>query len=508
MVVDRRSLLGSLVGGLLASTASRALSFKPPSCQAHKSSDRLVVDVHCHILNVRDVDRDAFVKRRILELDENRSIGALVVSAFAQLGYASAYLNTHTMASELEFIARNQKTWLRQPEAFCLPGPTDRTKVFGTEYEFSSPSGGAKPLAGMMNGRLANTVRMMHEYPTVDLFTPSMVDFYEGAENWYSENDTMSVVYERISQATFGRILPMVSFHPQRQADLQHREERLTPLGLVKKSIKDRNFVGVKLHPSVGYGPGGNAKLACPNSKRNRSVQVDQYRKRYGDRLDRALWELFEYCADNEVPILTHGSPGIPAYAACMKPEGVAPEEWLYAPLQWAAVLEQMKRRNPAKPLRICLGHFGGAFSSHSYWHPWMNNLLQAMSDHPSLYADLSIQSGLFDSDSGRRKALRSQFTKLYEDNKVLSQQSIYGSDWHMAEVATIGPAYLTDLVELVPASSRNRVFGLNAAEFLGLQKGRANRARIQDYMRWLEKKGRMPEGYQPAWMSKVDALT
>lgn len=506
MGISRRALLATLIGSPFAPTLAHASGFAPPSCQAAQSTQRLVVDIHCHLLNARDVDRSAFVKRRVLELDENWSLAKGVVSSVAQVAYPVAYANSQSMAREIEFIARNQNAWVKNPEKFCKPGPGNRSKVFGTQYEYAT-DGSAKPLAGMMNGRLANAVRMMHEFPNVDLFTPSMVDFYEGSEDWYSENFTMTVLYERISQATFGRALPIVGFNPQRQVDYRHREEERTPLGLVKKAIKDRNFVGVKLHPSVGFGPLNNAAVSCPNSAKNKKIQISEYRKRYGNLLDAALWELFEYCADNDVPIITHGSPGIAAYAQCMKPGDVSPKEWLYAPAQWTKVLDQMKRRNPEKPLRICLGHFAGAFSSHIYWRPWMESLLQSMNDHPTLYADLSIQSGLFDGNSERRGKLRAVFRKLFEDNEVLSNQSIYGTDWHMAEVAAIGSKYLTEMMEMIPSGATDRVFGGNAIEYLGLKTGRQNRTRIESYLSWLEGKGRVPVGYRPEWMRKVDAL-
>jgi predicted TIM-barrel fold metal-dependent hydrolase len=425
--------------------------------------------------------------------------------------YLLGYLNTPKMQAELEFIATNLGKWVKSPDSFCVADHTNRagTLIYGNQYQVGQTHPENNILAGFFSGRLANAVRLEHEFPTVDLFTPAMVDFYEGAEDWYSEGFTMSVLYERISQATFGRMLPFISFNPQRAVDYAKRAEARTPLGLVKKCIKDRNFIGVKLHPSVGFGPVENGLNACPNSRKQSPAAAAAYRMRYGTKLDQVLGDLFEYCADNEVPILTHGSPGIPANAGCMMPAGHE-QDWLYAPKLWGRVLDAMKLRNPQKPLRLCIGHFAGAFSATKYWQPWLDSLLQVMEAHPTLYTDISIQRGLFPSKEGNHGELRQAFTKIFENNsKILSSQALYGTDWHMPETMDVGGEYLHTLRDLVPASMRDNVFGLNAVEFLGLRKGRMNRARIDEYQTWLQaqRPARAPKGYVPGWMAKVDAL-
>lgn len=508
---SRRHFLASAAIASMAPAGSLAADFKPPSCQKYSPTKGLIIDVHCHLLNVRDVDRSAFVQRRVLEVDENFDV---VKAAFAQLAkgvYGLGYGNTFKMRPELDYISANQVRWVHTPESFCLQDSSSKgaRMVFGSQYQLGDVGQKSNnPLGGFFAGRLANAVRLEEEFPSVDLFTPSMVDFYEGNINRYAESDTMSVLYERISQATFGRIMPLVSFNPQRAVDMAGSREQDTPMWLVKKCIDDRNFLGVKLHPSVGYGPTKNASHACPNGAWQRRLSAEQYRQQYGAKLDQVLWDLFTYCADNEVPILTHGSPGIPANKACMMPKDHE-KDWLYAPKHWAEVLSALKKRNPAKPLRVCLGHFAGTFSEARYWTPWLEGLLEAMSSHSTLYTDISIQRGLFKSRKENHMELREQFTKVFEDNPVLAKQALYGTDWHMPELAELGGTYLATIQELVPASMRDNVFGLNAVEFLGLRQGRMSRARIDKYQQWLgnQTPARVPAGYMPPWMVKVDAL-
>lgn len=409
------------------------------------------------------------------------------------------------MAKENRFIYERLSQWIANPESFCRNDFWSNGMIRGVKYEYDD--GSRNPIGGFQNGRLANAVRLMQEFPAVDLYTPSMVDFYEGNTEMYSESATMSVLYERISQATFGRMLPFICFNPQRAVDDRRKPADQTPIGLVKKSIMDRNFIGVKLHPSVGFGPIGNESNACPNAARQQASAIKNYRATYGKRLDDVLWELFEYCADNDVPILTHGGPGIPAYGGCMKPADHPPGDWLNAPTQWVRVMDELKRRNPEKPLRLCYGHFAGAFSQSEFWKPWFEILHEAMSQHSTLYADISIQTGLVQGEPRKQAGLREAFTKLFESSAVLRNQALYGTDWHMPEMASLGGEYLTVMQTLIPMSMRNQVMGANAVEYLGLKNGRGNRTRIDTYATWLKSKARIPDGYTPGWMRKVDAM-
>lgn len=506
----RRGVL-ALAAASLSGLSGSATAFQLPTCHRTEAGDDLRIDVHCHILNVRDVDRDAFVSRRMLNLDEAPNIGAVIIRLLLNVPYATSYTRTMSVGEENAALAELVSQWVRDPESFCRADSRFPRLYDADGYE--TATGMRYPIAGFWSTRLSNAVRLMHEFPTVDLFTPSMVDFNEGQDWGYSDIRTTSFVYERVAQATFGRTLPMVCFNPQRQVQWEQNRrkgglEPCSPLDLVKESVLKRGFVGVKLHPSVGFAPLLNERYACPNHSRQSVGSRDHHRKAIGKDLDAALLSLFKFCSEHEVPILTHGSPGISAYESCMQPTSVDPIEWVNSTGQWVALLDNLASEM-SKPLKICIGHFAGAFSSEppeGPWTEWLDQLVEGMNRHPGLFTDLSIQAGLFSGEQINPRTAE-KFTAYLRSHKVLGNRALFGTDWHMGIVSTLGRRYQDAIESLLPEEVRRRVMGPNSVEFLGLSSGAANRMRIEAYQQSLLRLGRWPEGYRPEWMRKVDLL-
>lgn len=537
--LDRRALL-KLVLFLTGYTLSGCARIFPNpdsgDCSA-QTAGRLTIDMHCHLMNLRDVHRESFVNRRIVDGEETfPEYGAL--SSFATWVVSlPGYLFTKSASSEYQWISKETELLQKGAQQFCDIAAKEQAGLFFPKDD--------KQTTGFFSNRTRLAARMMEIYPEVDLFTPSMVDFYEGDWEKYSYPTELVNYYKQLHIASNGRFLPLVSFSPERYyeeeivAGWEESEHYKRNLKLVKYAIEELGFVGVKLHPSSGFSPIDNAKYGCPNTpgqkqKKLSPCQAEQY--------DKILMELFEYCRSVDVPLLIHSGSGIPANRTCMESK-TSPEKWTNSPYSWSQALDVVNRENlmyegtlvpDDQKLRICFAHFAGAFCNagkklkevgkacigkgHEHPHPWLVQAAHAAVRHKGVYVDLADVTEWFDELSSDDKEcacktssddtkcscnsspadFKKSFHSFLSENSILSQRIMYGTDWHMPSVAKIGGKY-NDLIEdFLPEEIIDITMGLNAVEFYGLAKGRATRRRLEtfytrhslnlDNIRWISK--------------------
>jgi hypothetical protein len=99
----------------------------------------------------------------------------------------------------------------------------------------------------------------------------------------------------------------------------------------------------------------------------------------------------------------------------------------------------------------------------------------------------------------------------LAEQQSVMADRFMYGTDWHVTLSERNVSSYLDEFVRtfveleskpgVVPGSFSNRFFGSNAGRFLGLQRNGKNRARLEAFYARMNVSA-------PGWIAKVDALT
>lgn len=184
-------------------------------------------------------------------------------------------------------------------------------------------------------------------------------------------------------------IIPFAHIDPRRDDSLK----RLSYL------VEEHNFKGVKIYPTLGYGP-GNPRL---------------------------LNEIYPYMIEKNIPLIAHCSPGSVNNKKISKTEAYA-----YAhPNNYPAVMDKYPE------LRICLAHFGG----NNEWQKhldeqidlvnpsWMTIIKDLITSgkYPNLYADISYAVFNFQANVPLLK-------KLMED-PVVASKVLFGSDYYMAEV-------------------------------------------------------------------------
>lgn len=343
----------------------------------------------------------------------------------------------------------------------------------------------------------------------VDLMLPSLVDY-----DWWLAKGvgtltplrTQVGVMREIAILTGGRVHGFVPFDPLRQVALRLGHGGDDSLGLVKDAVVSQGCVGVKLYPPMGFAPLGNADLMGTGGSgfwARDWLPAWTARQDLGELLDSAMRELLGWCEAEEVPVMAHTSLS----------NGVSKDfEALAGSPYWAKALAAFPK------LRVSFGHFGDSSIADDGLERAraFAGLMNAGIGQPGTgaYAD----AGYFVEVIAREPALRDQLRMLYDEtadkgDAALANRFMYGTDWEMTLTEGSVDSYLSQFVELLEElqvrptirarglrNLSSKFFGANAAEWLGLRKGRAARTRLDAFYR--------SHGVaDPDWALKIDSL-
>jgi predicted TIM-barrel fold metal-dependent hydrolase len=444
----------------------------------------VVVDVHCHVFSAADLPIAGFVAHLIPGLTElSRDVWRFPERAVrAVLAAVAALPNSGVPAPEED--ARSFREALATGTALEpvpeLPAAERRLLLDGLVKLLrlgGLVDAGKRELIGryadtlytVSHGRGRIAASLARAYPTVDLFTPCLVDFDRWSEDAAKTDLSVQIVLQgeiaRLStrglvQRPTARFHPFVAFDPRREiAHPSAPRGSMAPLRLaavgprsgaldmVHFAVETAGFLGVKVYPPVGFAPLDNVSL--------RRGEPD------AAQVDAALRALYTYCQAREVPITAHTSPG--------NEYGLGFRE-LVAPRRWRPVL----REYPG--LRLNLGHFGHVYGVHHQHgvdteEAWCNQAGDLIQRYPSVYADLSNSPAVYDGGYAARYAryLRALVAKYPK----IKQRLMYGSDWWLNRLDEGSDRFPTAIPEVLVAAGLTAdevrdVMGRNALRFLG----------------------------------------
>lgn len=531
-------------------------------CDARSARGPIRIDMHAHILNLRDVSAGPFVARRFLNYDESDLPGldaaaglvAGTVADFAKIVIKQTRNETGALRYELKTRGASGPP-LANPTGFCAFAEKDQKGLIKAT--------GPRQRTGMFSNKTRNAARMAEVYPGIDIFMPSMVDLYDDRRSQESLPQQVAY-YEALNLVTGGRYLPMVSFNPQRHYYLQDQlkvSDSENYLRIAEDAIDNRGFVAFKIHGSSGFSPDRNLTYGCTNTPAQLFSGSDRDIYDRFTAYDRSMRRVLEFSADRDVPILTHGSTGITANRRCMRgprlangserprgPYAKTEDEWRYlyrrwgrignedsdAPLEWTNSPRAWDRVSRQYGVRVCISHFANSFAYRRDrdrrivrdpsgrpildLSPWLRETVEAALANPRLYIDVSIITEFFEEVPGAtppfrlRKAYRDAFKWLIDAAPRLRRQLLYGTDWHMPDTANTGSYFESLIFELLRGSGLSRrdidgIMGENAADFFGLRRGRPTRRRLERFYREAGVKyaGRPYGTDQIDWMAKLD---
>ena len=352
---------------------------------------------------------------------------------------------------------------------------------------------------------LANLDRVNHRRAV--LVTPALVDFTK----WLDAPETPMTISKQVT--LMGRLsrerpadLPhlhgFVPFDPLRQAiyDKVGGPDSDSPLAIVEKAITQQGFIGVKLYPPMGFRAADNANAGddfpCwvrfgkgspgyDQDCRDQTNGHDGLGNEPGGTLDAVLMRLFEWCANNNVPVMAHTN----------KSNGAGPGyETRADPKYWQPVLQKFPT------LRVNFAHFGrfneafakGRLDLTALDKTWEWTIARMVSTHQTIFADLSYFSEVLDSQQRKNTlACMRHFRETFRNSdKIL----MYGTDWSMIghEYKFItSDEFLPDIVAKFlsdagyDAEQRENIFFHNAARFLGLRSAdgvQSTRGRLEQF--------------------------
>lgn len=173
---------------------------------------------------------------------------------------------------------------------------------------------------------------------------------------------------------------------------------RPDPISRLRSLIENHNFRGVKIYPTLGYGPDHNILMT----------------------------DIYPYMVENNIPLLAHCSPGSVNTKEMSREEAHA----LADPDNYKKVMVKFPE------LRICLGHFGGISEWRRHLNEprnpdnptWLTKIINLIKsgDYPNLYTDISYTIFNFHENVPLLKI-------LLEDLDIL-EKVLFGSDFYMVE--------------------------------------------------------------------------
>lgn len=256
-----------------------------------------------------------------------------------------------------------------------------------------------------------------------------------------------------------GRVLPFFAVHP----------ERADHFDLMRDAIEGRGFLGVKLYPSLGY-------------------EVD----------DPALLKVYEYCIQEDVPVLLHCGHG-----------GFYRERDFIAycdPANWDPVLQ-----GDLEPLRVCFAHFGGweSLGRPDGLDPgtWGNTILRLMRDKPNVFTDLAYHTDQMWAPDDEEHYFRKLAELLVDDR--LQRRIMFGTDSWLLRLDMTDATYWSRFRSRMSVGDFDKLAGLAPRTFLGFPESagaplRGNLQRYVDFMR----DNREAVGAEPAtWLAEAVGL-
>ena len=302
----------------------------------------------------------------------------------------------------------------------------------------------------------------------IDIFSPSLVDF----ELWLKSNEKVSspasqiaVMSEIARRQSDAVILNFAPFCPLRAA-VDTREGK-DPLHSVRKAVESQGFAGVKLYPPLGFKPIGNQPGKVFGHKPGK--------KATGRELNDELMRLYHWCAEEDVPLKSHGNDSLAA-DVCSGANA--------SPEYWGKVLSTPGLSD----LRVNVAHFGGFEGAPAGCpaHPvsWEELAARLADKNPGIYADLGYWTEVTSINGTPDFTTVDKIKALMQTYPNLENQILYGSDWSMIGREPNHNGYLRDVKAAIGmlGVDQTKLMSGNALRYLGLDRNGKQMQRLRAF--------------------------
>lgn len=205
-------------------------------------------------------------------------------------------------------------------------------------------------------------------------------------------------------------------------------------LARLQSLVEEHNFKGVKIYPTLGYGPDHNILMN----------------------------EIYPYMVEKNIPLMAHCSPGSVNSKKISRSKAHAFAD----PYNYRRVMDAFP------DLRICLGHFGGIEEWRRHINEprnpdnptWLTKIRELIKsgNYPNLFTDISYSIFNFQENVPLLKI-------LLEDSEIISKV-LFGSDFYMVESEKYSEKRLsTDLRFALGEDKFWRIANENPKHYLGM---------------------------------------
>jgi len=380
-----------------------------------------LINVHCHLLNF-DFVPDSFFKTRV-RIRES-------------------------------LLRRRSTAWLARVITLAL------NLCFWKERKYDKLHQALAIMRKNINDVAGTLVKEMRDANIV-LATPLMMDLEIASLNVKPEIPYryQAKLVSDIAIKYPGEIMPFIMFDPRRRSASD----------LIKTSLEEMGFLGVKMYPSLGYHPD-------PSSFYNDAEVNDE------------LEEVYKFCEDNSIPITVHCSEGAAYSADLIRCKELVRE--FCQPSSWKAVLQ----RHPK--LYLNLAHFGGndQFMQTNNPRSWSTVIQRLMKDYDNVYADVSYH------DIALRRGVSGDYFERLEllmDDDLIKDRIVLGTDWLMTRHTWTENQYVSAFMRLREDKLQQIAFQ-NPLNFLF--PGRRLPQRIKQFF----ESNNVDESSLPPWMKRT----
>jgi len=287
----------------------------------------------------------------------------------------------------------------------------------------------------------------------------SQQKIFEQCRIFYPENTRFVILPMDMAFMGAGRVPRAYEEQIKELADLKKAEPQVIPflhvdprrekiLDLLKKAVEHWGFRGVKLYPPLGYFP-----------------------------YDENLYPVYEYCQNQNIPVIAHCSPYNPVHfkgsdnelhqllSKSKTPINVKGKKrkhlcsYFTNPQNYRYVL------NDFKSLRISMAHFGSEYYWNEYIHNpgqsdnWFFIIKNMLVEYENFFADISF-------------TLNNQeyfpLLKVLMSNEKIRNKILFGSDYYMVETKTDERRFSLDLRAFIGEDYFKSIAVTNAERFLG----------------------------------------
>jgi len=239
-------------------------------------------------------------------------------------------------------------------------------------------------------------------------------------------------------------------------------------MALLQHAFENCGVIGIKLYPALGYDPrpGKNTRFHCANKDLLDPDQSNEDRIRM---LNENLEAMHKFAQENNMPILTHCSPGGSFLTIIDKKD--KPILWGYAdPANYLEIIQSYN-------LRVCLAHMGGKIhledeeaEKSRQWRKGILEYIKTAHNSPEykgkIYTDLSFDISRVLKDKDKLKVYLDE-TREYLDDEITGKYVLFGSDWPMGLFDFSEKQYIQPYQDRLSPGQQELFFKDNTARFL-----------------------------------------